>query len=166
MLLLAQERKEEVEKLLARAHLEPRNRFYFTAGYVTFGKMIAEDTWNCLDLVSVESANGPVKGYVYLTFDRQAHHVSGMGAISFCSEPSATLARDLLQAIRDALTVWNFNKVAWSVVVGNPIEATYDKLCERHGGRVVGVKTADVRLADGTVADFKLYELMRSDFVE
>ena len=56
--------------------------------------------------------------------------------------------------------------MCFGVVVGNPIEPTYDKLCARAGGRVAGYYRDDAMLMDGSYADIKVYEIMRDEYLE
>ena len=59
---------------------------------------------------------------------------------------------------------YGFQKLNFTVTVGNPIEKTYDKLVNRYGGRVVGVRRMDVKLMDGKLYDVKEYEILASDY--
>ena len=56
--------------------------------------------------------------------------------------------------------------MCFGVVVGNPIEPTYDRLCAKMGGRVVGYYRDDAMLMDGSYADIKVYEVMRTEYLE
>lgn len=50
------------------------------------------------------------------------------------------------------------------VVVGNPIEKSYDKMIKKYGGRIVGTYKEDVKLIDGEYYDKKLYEILASEY--
>ena len=66
----------------------------------------------------------------------------------------------------DIFEKYNFRKLSFYVVVGNPIEKSYDKMCERYGGRIVGVKRKNTRLIDGKYYDEKLYEILKEDYMK
>ena len=57
-------------------------------------------------------------------------------------------------------------KMEFSVVVGNPIEETYDKMIAQYGGQITGVKHKHVRLLDGNYYDYKEYEIFREDYIK
>lgn len=73
--------------------------------------------------------------------------------------------RDLGKALTDIFEKFNFNKLKFSVVVGNPIEKSYDRMIQKYGGRVVGIFREDARLIDGNLYDVKQYEILRSDYM-
>lgn len=50
------------------------------------------------------------------------------------------------------------------MVSGNQIESSYDKICKKYGGRIVGIYKNRVRLTDGQFYDEKLYELDRDAY--
>jgi hypothetical protein len=56
------------------------------------------------------------------------------------------------------------NKLSYCVVIGNPIEAKWDKLTKEFGGRVIGIKEQDVVLQDGKLYDIKEYEILARDY--
>jgi len=72
--------------------------------------------------------------------------------------------KDVMIAIKDIFEKFKFRKLSFSVVVGSPIEATYDRLIERYGGRVVGINRQEVKLLDGNFYDVKDYELFAEEF--
>jgi|WetSurMetagenome_2_1015567.scaffolds.fasta_scaffold124309_3 hypothetical protein len=51
------------------------------------------------------------------------------------------------------------------VVIGNYIESTYDKICKKYGGRIVGIQSSEVKLIDGYHYDLKLYEILKEDYI-
>jgi hypothetical protein len=54
----------------------------------------------------------------------------------------------------------------FGVIVGNPIEKTYDKLIEKYGGKICGYAKEDIKLFDGKLYDLKNYEIMREDYIK
>ncbi|MDR2495010.1 MAG: hypothetical protein LBD24_07300, partial [Spirochaetaceae bacterium] len=90
-------------------------------------------------------------------------HFSGAGGRD--SRGNAYIfGKDVLTALRDIFERFYFDKVNFSVVVGNPVEKTYDRLARRLGGRIVGTKKQDVRLLDGQRYDLKEYEILAADY--
>ena len=72
----------------------------------------------------------------------------------------------MLIAIDQMFTKFNFRKKSFFVIVGNPIEKTYDKFVSRYGGRIIGVKKQHVKLTDGKYYDKKMYEIFRDDYIK
>ena len=87
-----------------------------------------------------------------------------LNIINFEAEPSMTFAMDLGRALTDIFEKYNFRKLNFYVIVGNPAEKAYDKMIKKYGGRVVGYRRENTRLFDGKYYDEKLYEVMRDDY--
>jgi hypothetical protein len=51
------------------------------------------------------------------------------------------------------------------VFIGNHIEPMYDMLMDLLGGRIVGVQKQHSKLADGEFYDYKIYEILRDDYL-
>jgi len=73
---------------------------------------------------------------------------------------------DLGRALKDIFEKYNFRKLGFSVVVGNPVEKAYDRIIGRYGGRVVGTHIKQCRLTDGEYYDLKKYEIFREDYMK
>ena len=54
----------------------------------------------------------------------------------------------------------------FSVVIGNPIEESYDKMIAKYGGRIIGIYKEDVKLTDGEYYDLKTYEILASEYFD
>ena len=124
---------------------------------------IKDSTWEEHQFVSVRY--GRVIGYIGYHIDRASSLVNGLAIINFEDSPSMTFAADMGHAIRDIFEKYQFRKLCFSVVVGNPIESSYDKMCLKYGGRIIGVSKKNVRLIDGNFYDEKLYEIFREDYI-
>ena len=120
-------------------------------------------TWVNHQVVSVR--NEKVIGYIAYSINRaDGDVVYNLQIINFEDKPSVTFARDLGQALTDIFEKYGFRKLNFSVIVGNPIEKSYDKMIRLYGGRIVGYWKENVRLIDGKYYDEKLYEVMREDY--
>lgn len=125
---------------------------------------VCETTWTKHEFVSVRG--NEVIGYICYDIDRANQDVAfGLCIINFEEKPSMTFAMDLGKALTDIFEKFCFRKLNFYIVVGNPIEKSYDKMCKKYGGRIVGVKKKNVRLFDGKLYDEKLYEIMREDYL-
>ena len=79
-----------------------------------------------------------VIGYISYSICRQNNSITGLEIINF-SNNKAVFGRDVITALKDIFEKYNFRKIKFCVVIGNPIEKTYDKLIKKYGGRIVGV---------------------------
>ena len=124
---------------------------------------IDEDTWYKHQFVSVKDYN--VIGYIGYSINRQTNNIYRLGIINFEDKPSITFSCDLKIAIKDIFECYKFNKLSFNVVIGNPVEKAYDKLCEKYGGRIVGIQKNETKLIDGKIYDIKLYEITRDSYI-
>lgn len=120
------------------------------------------DTWNDHQFVSIY--NGEIIGYIAYSINRSANYAYSLGALKYSNHFSATFSLDLGRVLQDIFEKFHFNKLKFSVVIGNPIEASYDKLIDRYGGHIVGIQKDDVRLQDGKLYNKKLYEIMSEEY--
>ncbi len=72
---------------------------------------------------------------------------------------------DLGQALIDIFDKFKFRKLRFSVIVGNPVEKSYDKMVQKYGGRIVGIYYKEQQLIDGEIYDQKLYEILRENYL-
>jgi hypothetical protein len=122
---------------------------------------IDTDTWGKHQFVSVH--NGEVIGYIGYNVVRSINSVHTLSIINF-SDNKVTFGIDLMQAVKDIFEKYKFRKLNFNVVVGNPIEKTYDKMINKYGGRIVGVYKDDVKLIDGKYYDTKIYEILADEY--
>lgn len=111
-----------------------------------------------MEFVSIH--NEQLVGYISYSIDRSSNNCYGLRVINF-TDNTITFGIDLYRAIKDIFYKYNFNKLKWSVAIGNPAEKGYNKLVTKFGGRVVGVYEEDIKLWDGTVVDTKIYEVLK-----
>jgi hypothetical protein len=103
-------------------------------------------------------------GFINYQINREANRVDGFFCVHFGKKHSYIFAKDLMTAIRDIFEEYKFNKINFCVIIGNPVEKTYDRLIKKYGGRIVGVFKNDIKLIDGNLYDLKCYELMAADY--
>lgn len=162
MLDIAINHEEELKQLFRSVWFKDKYKYWNCSCYHEDWRA-EESTWVEHQFVSVR--NGCVIGYIGYQIDRDnADEVHDLNIINFEESPSITFAKDLGQALKDIFERYKFRKLSFSVVIGNPVEKSYDKMCEKYGGRIVGVKKKQVRLIDGELYDEKLYEILREDY--
>lgn len=126
------------------------------------GIEISNETWVNHQFVSIQ--DDEIIGYICYEINRESNCCLGLGIINF-TDDKMTFGRDLGQALTDIFEKFQFNKLKFSVVIGNPIEKSYDRMIQRYGGRIVGIFRQDTRLIDGNLYDVKQYEILRSEYL-
>lgn len=152
--------KDQLEKLQYNTWFNDKYKYWnFDVYYEPM--QINTDTYNKHQFVSV--SDGEVIGYIAYNISRAENFVHSLSIINF-TDNKITFGRDVMKAMNDIFEKFKFRKLNFNVVIGNPIEKTYDKLIEKYGGRIVGVYKENVKLIDGEYYDVKSYELLASDY--
>jgi hypothetical protein len=119
--------KEEIPRLYQSIWFNDKYKYYnYSTTWHTFS--IDEKTHDWHEFVSV-NAKGEVIGYIHYYVNRTTLNCNRFGAINFTDDP--VFGRDLLQVIKDIFERFNFHKLDFSVVIGNPAEKSYDHLCKK-----------------------------------
>lgn len=118
----------------------------------------AKTLWDRVELVSVDKEN-KLCGLFAAVLQRPENYVSALSIINFAEKPTFTFSNDLKRFIEILDNNIGCYKMCWSVNIGNPAEKMYDRLCEKLGGRIVGVFKQHTQLIDGTIVDEKRYEV-------
>ena len=152
---------EQLPKMYQKLWFNEKYKYYNYNSY--WNSFTIEDkTWDWHEFVSV-SQTGEVLGYIHYRVDRVTLKCCNFGAINFTNNP--LFGKDLLQAIKDIFERFNFHKLAFSVVIGNPVEKSYDRLCQKYGGRILCIEKEETKLEDNKYYDVKRYEILRNDYI-
>lgn len=163
MLDIAIKHEYELSEKFQNTWFQDKYKFYnFDVYYEDIE--IANSTWNKHEFVSLNKY-GEIIGYIGYGVKRHTGYCDGLAAINF-SDDKITFGIDLARAIRDIFEKFNFNKLKFSVVIGNPVEKSYDKVIKRFNGRIVGIDKDETRLIDGKLYDVKRYEILRKDYLK
>lgn len=154
--------KEELNRLYANTWHQDKYKYYNSQPFWALPD-IKDATYEDHDFVSINN-RGEIIGAISYAIDRSSNSVWNVEIINFSDD--VTFGRDVLRAIRDVFEKFNFHKISFSVVIGNPIEKTYDRLTPRYGGRIVGVERQHVKLYDNKYYDVKRYEILREDYMK
>lgn len=154
---------DELKKLYINTWHQDKYKYY---NYQCFWKMptFDESTWDGHDFVSLNK-KGEIVGAIGYSINRPTESVCGLGIINFTDTNDVTFGKDVIQAIKDIFEKYNFRKLSCCVVIGNPIEKTYDKLIPKYGGRIVGIEKQETKLCDNRYYDVKRYEILREDYI-
>lgn len=161
MLDIAIKHREQLTERFRETWFQDKYKFWNYGNY--FEEIeISDRTWEKHQFVSIDS-NGYVIGYIGYAIDRSNEYVCDLNIVNF-TDNKTTFGMDSGQAIKDIFEKFHFRKICFSVVVGNPIEKTYDKMIQRYGGEIVGYQKEHVRLIDGMFYDVKLYEILAKNY--
>ena len=143
--------------------------FMFYNGAYSSLPEIKNDTWSEHSFASVNK-KGELIGYIHYSIDRNSYNVTSLGAVNFKFKEDATtkyiFGRDLEQIVKDIFTKFGFNKISFGVYIGNPAEDSYDRIMKKYNGRIVGIMKNDNRLIDGKYYDYKMYEILKDEFIK
>ena len=153
--------KDIIPKLYQSIWFNEKYKYYnYSTTWHTFS--IDEKTNDWHEFVSVDS-EGNIIGYIHYYVNRTTLCCNRFGAINFTDNP--LFGRDVLKVIEDIFEHFNFHKLQFSVVIGNPVEKTYDKLCKKYGGRILCIEKDETKLEDNKYYDVKRYEILRDEYM-
>lgn len=165
MLDLAYKYEEEIRNKMFDTWYDEKYMFYYSSAHhsVWMNPDPKDGDWDNRHFVSLNS-DGEVIGVIDYHIDRECDMATWFGAINF-SDNKIVFGKDLAQVIDDIFCKFNMRKLEFSVIMGNPIEKTYDRMVEQYGGHVTGIKHKHVKLLDGNYYDHKDYEIFREDYL-
>lgn len=153
--------ENELKQLFTETYFKEKYKYSNYGNY--YNEYKAKDsTWQGMEYVSVDK-DGDIIGYVSYDVERYSNNCFGLYIINF-KDGSNTFMKDVLQIIDDMFCRFNYNKLSFSVVIGNKAESAYDKFVDKFGGRIVGVRKNHVVLYDNKRYDEKLYEIEQFNY--
>jgi hypothetical protein len=164
MLKLAVLYQNQINQALQEIVFDDRFKWYINDIGPELSQELEKNTWTKMQFVSVSQTAGNLIGLLEAEINRPANAVVAMRLVNFTGKPNIIFSKDIKQFFCDLFNKFNFNKIVWYVIVGNPAEKIYDKLICDHGGRVVGVYKEQCRLWDNKLYDFKAYEILKKEF--
>lgn len=163
MLDIALNHVEELKKKFAATWFDEKYKFYnYDTYYSDFE--VSSETWDNHQFVSLDK-EGNILGYIGYSINRQTYNCYALGIINF-SDNKIVFGMDVGYALTDIFEKFKFNKLRFSVIIGNPIEKTYDKIIQKYGGRIVGVYEKETKLIDGEYYDEKIYEITLNNYLK
>jgi len=164
ILKLAFTYKDKLQSTFQNIVFQNKFKFYNYSNYWDCNLKLSEDSWNDIELVSVDNQDNVI-GFFRASIIRTSEKVSSLGIVNFYDK-NLTFSRDLYQFLKELFEKYNFRKIEFNVVIGNPIEKMYDKYIDKYGGRIIGVSSKSTRLHDGIYYDVKHYEIFRKDYLK
>lgn len=162
MLDNARKYKDELKAKFMDLWYDDKYKYYFSHSWHNDFDL-PNDDWEIICHVSIDE-NNKIIGYISYGVDRSINSVHNFEAVNF-TENKIIFGTDLYKIIDDIFCKFNINRMEFSVVCGNPIEKSYDKMVIKHGGRILCIRKEAVKLIDNKIYDEKLYEILRKDYI-
>lgn len=163
MLKIANNYEDVIAKAMMETWYEDKYKYFHCSTFRDRFKLPDGD-WDGRHFVSVDKDDN-VLGYICYEICRSSNTVDAFGAINFTNN-KAIFGKDLVQIIDDIFCRFNHHKIEFNVVIGNPIEKSYDRMVHKYGGRIVGIREQHTMLIDNQRYDDKLYEILRSNYLK
>lgn len=151
----------ELKNKLIDTWYDEKYKFYFSSWHTEL--QIEDNDWNTMNFVSIDKDRN-ILGYMHFSINRITNSVDNFGAINF-SGNKLIFGKDLHSLIHDIFYKYKFDRMEFYVVIGNPIEKSYDKLIKKYNGRIVGITRNSIKTIDGNLYNQKIYEILKEDFI-
>lgn len=155
--------EEDIKKKMWEIWYDEKYQYYFGGEWRRDFSLADRDNSPREHSFAVLNDFGELIGFIAYSIDLELRIAQRFGAINFTSD-KFTFGKALMQAIEDCFMKFGMEVVEWCVVCGNPIERSYDRMCERFGGNIVGIKHRRAKDMAGNPCNFKMYEILREDF--
>jgi len=162
MLKISHTYKDKLQIEYNKIILTDKYKYFNFTNYWDYAIKLSENSWNEIEAVSVDKDDNVI-GFFRAGILRESDKVSSLGIMNFYDK-NVTFSRDLYIFLTDLFNKYNFRKIEFTVVIGNPIEEMYDRVMKKYGGSIVGIKRKSTKLVDGNFYDVKLYEIFKEDF--
>jgi len=151
--------KDKLQEVYNTIVFNDKYKYYNFDNYWNYILKLSDDSWNDIEMVSIDSQNN-VRGFFRAGISRASNKVSSLVIINFYDK-NVVFSRDLYQFLKDLFDKYNFRKIEFNVVIGNPAEKMYDKYIKKYDGNIVGIKKESTKLIDGKYYDVKMYEIFK-----
>ena len=173
--------KTELEKIYAENIYKDKYKFYTLSQYLNFNLEIKDNFWDCMEYCSIDKDSNTILGFMRAYRDRRSDKIREISILNFIPEENEidfitdqkklVLNRhhrifgiDLLSFLKILYDDKSIQKIEWSVVIRdfefNKTENLHDSICEKYGGRIIGISHNDVKLRDNKYYDRKFYEIL------
>jgi len=114
--------------------------------------------------IMVSTYNGEIIGRIDLIINEAAQAVFDIAITRLSSNNGYIFAKDCMTGVRYLMD--NYRKISFIVVIGSPVEKTYDRLAKLFGWRIAGVFEKQVLNIHGEWKDIKYYEWINPNWSE
>lgn len=156
--------KQELIEKYNKTWFNPKY-FYFHYGYGSGLNISKNNCWSH-QFVSLSNITNEVIGYIFYDISPNSHKAYNLAIVSFNDIPNFEFGKDVKQAVEDIFLKYNFNKLTFSVIQGNPAEKSYDNFIKKYNGKIVRILKYEIELQDNKLYNEKLYEIFKNDFIK
>lgn len=158
--------EEEIKRKSYEIWYDPKYQYYYSGPYHGEFSLNHDNDgdWSSRTFASVNS-KGEVIGYMGYHINHEINGANSFGALNF-SNDKITFGLDLAQCIDDIFCKFCMNRLEFNVIVGNPIERSYDRMVQKYGGRILCVRKQTAKDIAGNLLDDKVYEIVREDYLK
>ena len=159
MLKIALSFKDELNKLFLENYLREEYKYYLLSTFINKESFNDKEFgWGRSSFVSIDDKN-KILGFLSFTEEIRVCSINNISIINFIKSNIFNL--DLFKFFKYMYNLNNIQKIGWNVIVGNPVEKKYDRICKRYNGYIVGIQKREVMLNDRKFYDKKLYEILK-----
>lgn len=149
--------KEEIEKEFAERMYT--DEFFLYSGFGHHGSPIEISPDDYAREYAIVDSKGRLIGYMSYRIDPEAECAKDFGLYSF--EPgNPTVGKDVFEEMERLIK--RYHKVEWRMISGNPAQRSYDKFCEKNGGRMLILRDV-CKDHYGKYRDCIIYEIVEGD---
>lgn len=162
MLKLAYIYKDKLQQVYNTVIFQDKYKFYNYDNYWSYELKLNNDSWSNIEMVSVDH-NDNIRGFFRANISRESNKILSLAVMNFYDK-NVTFSKDFYHFLKDLFDKYNFRKIEFNVVVGNPAEKLYDRIMIKYGGSIIGTKKKSTKLVDGKYYDVKLYEIFKDNW--
>ena len=156
--------EEQIRRKMWEIWYDEKYQYYFGGNWRTDFSLADNNDYPKRSF-AVLNNNDELIGYISYAVDTELRIAQWFGAINF-SDDKFAFGQALRQVITDCFLKFGMEVVEWNVICGNLIEKSYDKMCEKLGGHIVGIRHRRAMDLAGNIHDSKSYEILREDFLK
>jgi len=157
--------EEDIKRKMWEVWYDEKYQYYFSGSWRRdFSLNDSNNAWP-RQAFAVLNQKDELIGYICYSVDTELQVAQWFGAINF-SDDKITFGHAIRQVIEDCFLKFGMEVVEWSVVCGNPIEDSYDRICAKSGGHIIGIRHRRTKDLAGRIHDDKSYEILREDFLK
>jgi hypothetical protein len=164
MLDYAKKHEDKLKALWCECAFNPYYK-YVSLGPIHYDIKLPDSTEYQHDFVSVYE--GELIGYISYNINRITGGVYNLCVLHFGGDNGKhkyIFGRDVITALQDVFVKYQFNKISFSVIIGNPALSMFERIVKYYGGSVVGIMRSECRLYDSNMYDVKLFEILSYQF--
>lgn len=157
--------EEQIKRKMWEIWYDEKYQYYFGGNWRSDFSLADNNNDYLKRAFAVLNNSEELIGYISYSVDNELRIAQWFGAINF-SNDKLTFGKALRQVITDCFLKFGMEVVEWNVICGNPIEPSYDRMCEKLGGQIIGISHHRAIDLAGNIHNTKSYEILRENFLK